>query len=138
MLFLIKHRKNLVVTCPYPPMAKADHSKVMVINGKQLDGSAVAYVASKNWLDTSGGITFDEVIKVRGPAATIIQDNYVPDMIAALTKKYEDIQKQREHDDYLKLLLMLLKILIILNFHVLKKVTLRYVVKLKKGILTIC
>ncbi|GAX59333.1 hypothetical protein SCALIN_C02_0012 [Candidatus Scalindua japonica] len=86
------------------PMAKADHSKIMVINGKHLDGSAVAYVASKNWLDTSGGINYDEVIKVWGPAATIIQDNYVPDMIAALIKEYKDPKTQKCHVNYLKLL----------------------------------
>lgn len=74
---------------PLSLMAKSDHSKVMVINGKNINGEAEAYVASKNWLDMSGGITFDELIKIKGPAATVIQDNYVPDMIEALVREQQ-------------------------------------------------
>lgn len=67
------------------PMAKSDHSKIMVINGADLK-NAVAYVSSKNWLDISGGVTFDEIIKLEGPAAIVVQDNYVPDMVAAFIR----------------------------------------------------
>ena len=67
------------------PFAKSDHSKVLVKDGLRLDGSATALVGSKNWLDSSGGITWDKIHEVQGPAATIVGDNYVPDMIAALT-----------------------------------------------------
>lgn len=70
---------------PLSPMAKSDHSKVMVINGTNLQ-KAVAYVSSKNWLDSSGGITYDELVKIEGPAALVVQDNYIPDMMAALKR----------------------------------------------------
>ncbi len=72
---------------PLAIMAKSDHSKVMVINGTNRNGQATAFVSSKNWLDASGGITYDEFVRVQGPAATIVQDNYVPDMVAALIRR---------------------------------------------------
>lgn len=71
---------------PLFPKAKSDHSKVMVIDGAGLwqDSVPVAYVGSKNWTDSSGAMTFDEVARVSGPAAVAVQDTYYWDLWYAL------------------------------------------------------
>ncbi|MCC7440595.1 MAG: hypothetical protein IT285_03115 [Bdellovibrionales bacterium] len=71
---------------PLFPKAKSDHSKVMVIDGAGAwtDSVPVAFVGSKNWTDSSGAMTFDEVAKVTGPAAVATQDSYYWDFWYAL------------------------------------------------------
>ena len=71
---------------PLFPKAKSDHSKVMVVDGAGLwaDSTPIAYVGSKNWTDSSGALTFDEVARVSGPAAVAVQDGYYWDMWYAL------------------------------------------------------
>ncbi|MBT3979765.1 MAG: phosphatidylserine/phosphatidylglycerophosphate/cardiolipin synthase family protein [Bacteriovoracaceae bacterium] len=68
------------------PKAKSDHSKVMVIDGvgAWADSTPTAFVGSKNWTDSSGGMTFDEVARIEGPAAIAVQDSYYWDMWYAL------------------------------------------------------
>ncbi len=61
---------------------KSDHSKTTVIDGKSK--YPIAFVGSKNLTDASGPFCYDEVIKVSGPAAAVILDDYYPDMFAAL------------------------------------------------------
>ncbi|HTL12237.1 MAG TPA: phospholipase D-like domain-containing protein, partial [Bdellovibrionota bacterium] len=85
---IASHIKDLSPTAlPLFPKAKSDHSKVMVIDGAGLwaDAAPTAYVGSKNWTDSSGGMTFDEVAKVTGPAAVAVQDSYYWDFWYALT-----------------------------------------------------
>ena len=65
--------------------AQSDHSKVFVIDGNT--ASPVAFVGSKNLTDASGATVFDEVVRVEGPAAAAVQDDYYWDMHYAL--KYE-------------------------------------------------
>ncbi len=65
--------------------AVSDHSKVAVIDGKTKN--PVALVGSKNWTDESGGICYDEVARVTGPAAAVVQDDYYYDMFYALLNK---------------------------------------------------
>jgi phosphatidylserine/phosphatidylglycerophosphate/cardiolipin synthase-like enzyme len=65
--------------------AQSDHSKVFVIDGKT--SSPVAFVGSKNLTDASGAVVYDEVVRVTGPAAAVVQDDYYWDMYYAL--KYE-------------------------------------------------
>ena len=65
--------------------AVSDHSKVIVVDGKS--DAPVAFVGSKNWTDSSGGICYDEVVKVTGPGAAIVLDDYYYDMAFALKKE---------------------------------------------------
>lgn len=62
--------------------AVSDHSKVLVVDGKSKN--PVAFVSSKNWLDSSGGSCYDELIKVEGPAAAIVLDDFYLDMFYGL------------------------------------------------------
>lgn len=68
------------------PKAKSDHSKVLVIDGaaRWTDSIPVAYIGSKNWTDSSGVMTFDEVLRVAGPAAVATQNDYYWDFWYAL------------------------------------------------------
>lgn len=65
------------------PKAKSDHSKVIVIDGKNAQ-TGMAFVGSKNLTDTSGGVSYDEVAKVQGPAVPVILDSYYHDLSAAI------------------------------------------------------
>ena len=67
--------------------AVSDHSKVLVIDAKTQN--PVALVGSKNWTDESGGICYDEVARVSGPAASVVQDDFYYDMFYALEKKMD-------------------------------------------------
>ncbi len=60
---------------------KSDHSKVYIIDGNSDEG--VAFVGSKNLTDSSGGIAYDEVTKIKGPAVRVIQDAYYYDLLEA-------------------------------------------------------
>ena len=82
--------------------AVSDHSKVVVIDGKS--SSPVALVGSKNWTDSSGGNCYDEVVKIEGPAAAVVLDDYYFDMFFALENEfYKDGEKNDSYlDHYLK------------------------------------
>src|SRR5690606_4122904 len=64
---------------------KSDHSKVFVIDGKTQHPTAL--VGSKNLTDASGALCFDEVVKVEGPGAAVVQDDYYFDMVYALSRE---------------------------------------------------
>ncbi len=65
------------------PKGKSDHSKVVIIDA--LDKvNGVAFVGSKNYTDSSGGVAYDEVTKIQGPAVAAIQDSYYHDLKLAL------------------------------------------------------
>jgi phosphatidylserine/phosphatidylglycerophosphate/cardiolipin synthase-like enzyme len=64
--------------------AKSDHSKVIVIDGDRPDRHPVAFVGSKNMTDISGAVCNDEVIRVEGPAASVLLDNYWNDLYEGL------------------------------------------------------
>ncbi len=65
------------------PKGKSDHSKVVIIDA--LDKvNGVAFVGSKNFTDSSGGVAYDEVTKIQGPAVAAIQDSYYYDLKLAL------------------------------------------------------
>ena len=65
------------------PKGKSDHSKVVIIDA--LDKvHGVAFVGSKNYTDSSGGIAYDEVTKIQGPAVAVIQDSFYHDLKLAL------------------------------------------------------
>jgi len=68
--------------------AKSDHSKVIVIDAKT--DQPVALVGSKNLVDASGAVCYDDMTKVVGPAASIIQDDYYFDMFYALKEEIND------------------------------------------------
>ena len=68
--------------------AKSDHSKVIVIDAKS--NQPVALVGSKNLVDASGAVCYDDITKVQGPAASIIQDDYYFDMFNALKEEIKD------------------------------------------------
>lgn len=65
------------------PKAKSDHSKVVVVDGLNQD-LGVAFVGSKNFTDSSGGISTDEVTRVEGPAVPAILDSYYYDLVEAM------------------------------------------------------
>jgi len=65
--------------------AQSDHSKVFVIDGKT--SNPVAFVGSKNLTDAAGATVYDEVVRIDGPAAAVVQDDFYWDMFYAL--KYE-------------------------------------------------
>ncbi len=68
--------------------AQSDHSKVFVIDGK--GQQPVAFVGSKNITDASGGVVYDEVVKIVGPGAAIVLDDYYWDMVYALRHEMSD------------------------------------------------
>ena len=65
------------------PKAKSDHSKVYLIDALDPE-QGVAFVGSKNMTDSSGGVSYDEVTKIQGPAAAAIQDSYYHDIKEAI------------------------------------------------------
>ncbi len=75
------------------PKAKSDHSKVIVIDGKNKT-SGVAFVGSKNYTDSSGAIAYDEITQIQGPAVPIILDSYYYDLTEALLELQK---KSAEH-----------------------------------------
>jgi|GEM_PF-2807677 len=59
-------------------LAKSDHSKVIVVDGLDpIQGKA--FVGSKNWTDSSGGIAIDEVAQIQGPAVPMILNSFYDD-----------------------------------------------------------
>ncbi|MFN3455766.1 MAG: phospholipase D-like domain-containing protein, partial [Pseudobdellovibrio sp.] len=73
--------------------AQSDHSKVIVIDGMNTE-TAVAYVGSKNLTDSSGAVCYDDVVKIQGPAAHVVLDDYYDDMKAALINKADKYSPQ--------------------------------------------
>lgn len=71
------------------PKAKSDHSKVIVVDGKN-SKTGIAYVGSKNFTDSSGAIAYDEVTMVQGPAVKIILDSHYYDLVEAFKRDYEE------------------------------------------------
>ncbi len=65
------------------PKGKSDHSKVIVVDGKNKD-LGIAFVGSKNFTDSSGAVAYDEVTKIQGPAVPVILDSYYYDLLEAL------------------------------------------------------
>ncbi len=70
-------------------LAKSDHTKVFVIDGKN-PNTGIAYVGSKNWTDSSGGMNFDEVAKIEGPATAVILNSFYFDTTEAFLKNHND------------------------------------------------
>lgn len=69
-------------------LAKSDHSKVFVIDGLNPE-LGKAYVGSKNWIDSGGGINIDEVAKIQGPAVQLILNSFYYDIFEAFSNKFE-------------------------------------------------
>lgn len=74
--------KELLKKDGFNLLAKSDHTKVIVTDGKNPE-TGVAYVGSKNWTDSSGGINYDEVAAVRGPATALILNSFYYDVLEA-------------------------------------------------------
>ncbi len=77
-----KNIKSFLEDDGFNLLAKSDHTKVMVVDGK-LPEKAKAYVGSKNWTDSSGGANFDEVAEIKGPAAALILNSFYYDVFEA-------------------------------------------------------
>lgn len=75
--------QNLMQNNKIYPKAKSDHSKVYLVDAYDAT-SGVAFVGSKNMTDSSGGVSYDEVTKMEGPAVPAIQDSYFYDIQEAL------------------------------------------------------
>ncbi len=74
--------KTLLESDGFHLLAKSDHSKVLIVDGKQPTGGR-AFVGSKNWTDSSGGVNRDQVAEVQGPATAIILDSFYYDVYEA-------------------------------------------------------
>ncbi len=74
---------------PFYLKGKSDHSKVFIVDGA---ANGTAFVGSKNLTDSSGGIAYDEVISVKGPAVAAIQNSYYYDLLEAISHD-EDYQR---------------------------------------------
>ncbi len=67
-------------------IGKSDHTKVVVIDGKNPE-VGTAFVGSKNWTDSSGGIATDEVAEINGPAVPVILNNFYYDVLEAFIQE---------------------------------------------------
>ncbi|MCC6137647.1 MAG: hypothetical protein IT287_03380 [Bdellovibrionaceae bacterium] len=67
-------------------IGKSDHTKVVVVDGKNPD-LGVAFVGSKNWTDSSGGIATDEVAQISGPAVAVILNHFYYDVLEAFIQE---------------------------------------------------
>jgi phosphatidylserine/phosphatidylglycerophosphate/cardiolipin synthase-like enzyme len=76
-------KESLVGQLSFYPKAKSDHSKVFVVDGLN-PKTGIAFVGSKNFTDSSGGIAFDDVMKIKGPAVPVILDSYYYDLYEAI------------------------------------------------------
>lgn len=61
-------------------IGKSDHTKVVIVDGKNPD-LGIAFVGSKNWTDSSGGIATDEVAEINGPAVAAILNQFYYDVL---------------------------------------------------------
>jgi phosphatidylserine/phosphatidylglycerophosphate/cardiolipin synthase-like enzyme len=69
-------------------LAKSDHTKVFVVDGKNTDHGK-AYVGSKNWTDSSGAVNIDEVAKIEGPAVQLILNSFYYDVLESFDNSKE-------------------------------------------------
>lgn len=76
-------KAGLIGQLSFYPKGKSDHSKVIVVDGLS-KAEGIAFVGSKNYTDTSGGVAYDEVTKIQGPAVAAILDSYYYDLTEAL------------------------------------------------------
>jgi hypothetical protein len=76
----LRHYKEKITIYP---KAKSDHSKVIVIDGKNSD-RGLAIIGSKNLTDSSGALAYDEIISIQGPAVKFILDSYYYDLVEAM------------------------------------------------------
>lgn len=83
------------------PKAKSDHSKVIVVDGKNPQ-TGIAFVGSKNLTDTSGGVSYDEVAKVQGPVVPVILDSYYHDLAAAISLEMTGTGRAYMQNAYIK------------------------------------
>lgn len=67
-------------------IGKSDHTKLVVIDGKNPD-LGMAFVGSKNWTDSSGGIATDEMAEIRGPAVAVILNHFYYDVLEAFLQE---------------------------------------------------
>lgn len=67
-------------------IGKSDHTKVVVVDGKNPE-SGTAFVGSKNWTDSSGGIATDEVAEINGPAVAVVLNNFYYDTLEAFLQE---------------------------------------------------
>lgn len=63
-------------------LAKSDHTKVVITDGKNPE-NGIAFVGSKNWTDSSGGVNYDEVAAIHGPATALILNSFYYDALEA-------------------------------------------------------
>lgn len=85
------------------PKAKADHSKVFVIDGKNNE-TGVAFFGSKNFTDSSGSIAYDEVVKVEGPGVKVVLNSYYYDLFEAMSLVYDQGGRAYLENSYKKTL----------------------------------
>lgn len=76
-------------------IGKSDHTKVVIVDGKNPE-LGIAFVGSKNWTDSSGGIATDEVAEINGPAVAAILNQFYYDVLEAF------VQEDRR-SDYVKM-----------------------------------
>lgn len=67
-------------------VGKSDHTKVVVVDGKNPE-LGTAFVGSKNWTDSSGGIATDEVAEINGPAVAVILNHFYYDVLEAFLQE---------------------------------------------------
>lgn len=77
-----KDLKSILQNDGFYLLAKSDHTKVMIMDGKNPQ-TGVAYIGSKNWTDSSGGANYDEVAALRGPVTALLLDTFYYDVLEA-------------------------------------------------------
>lgn len=76
--------QDFKVKMGFYPKAKSDHSKIVVVDPKSSKG--IAFVGSKNFTDSSGAVSYDEVVKIQGPAVAAVTDSYYYDLLEAVAE----------------------------------------------------
>lgn len=66
----------------------ADDSSIIVIDGKS--SRPTAYIGSKQFAPGLGKWILDGILKIEGPAASVVQDDYFMDMFYALSLELDD------------------------------------------------
>jgi phosphatidylserine/phosphatidylglycerophosphate/cardiolipin synthase-like enzyme len=67
-------------------IGKSDHTKVVIVDGKN-PNIGTAFVGSKNWTDSSGGIATDEIAEINGPAVASILNHFYYDVLEAFLQE---------------------------------------------------
>jgi phosphatidylserine/phosphatidylglycerophosphate/cardiolipin synthase-like enzyme len=84
-----KNIKSFLEKDGFHLLAKSDHTKAIIVDGKpsindgKIIDDGIAFVGSKNWTDSSGGVNEDEVAKIEGPAVAIILNTFYYDAYEA-------------------------------------------------------